>query len=297
MSAPRFIVPGTTYLLSRRCFSRQFLLRPSRKVNQIFEFCLAVAAARTGCEVHAYCMLSNHYHLVITDVHGNLPVFMHWFNEYVAKCVNRERGRWESFWAPGSYSQVSLSDEDDVMGKLVYSFTNPVSACLVRSFRQWPGARSTPEAMGKPARIVDRPTGFFRANGPVPPSQPLKLSVPPALSGHSSWLQDLEARITDRETELRSDFDRRGKYFLGRRRVLKQSSAGRPKSAEPRRGLNPRVAGRDKWRRIESLQRLKRFVFEYRAAWRLFADGDRSVAFPFGTYAMRVQLQVTCSGP
>ena len=297
MSAPRFIVPGVTYLLSRRCFGRQFLLRPSRKVNQIFEFCLAVAAARTGCEVHAYCTLSNHYHLVVTDVHGNLPVFMHWFNEYVAKCVNRERGRWESFWAPGSYSQVSLPDEEDVMGKLVYTYTNPVSACLVRSFRQWPGARSTPEAMGKPARIIDRPKGFFRTDGSVRPSQPLNLTVPPALSGRSIWLQDLEARIADREAELRAEFEQKGKHLLGRRRVLRQSPTGQPKSKEPRRGLNPRVAGRDKWKRIESLQRLKRFVFEYRAAWRRFAEGDRLVTFPFGTYAMRVQFQVMCSGP
>ena len=130
MSLPRYIVPGVTYLLTRRCFGRQFLLRPSAEVNQIFEFCLAVAAARSGCEVHAYCVLSNHYHLVVTDPDGKLPVFMHWLNEYVAKCVNSVLGRWESFWAPGSYSQVSLADEEDVMAKLVYTMTNPVSAGL-----------------------------------------------------------------------------------------------------------------------------------------------------------------------
>ena len=31
-----------------------------------------------------------------------------WLNECVAKCVNAELGRWESFWAPGSYSCVAL---------------------------------------------------------------------------------------------------------------------------------------------------------------------------------------------
>lgn len=297
MSAPRFVVPGVTYLLSRRCFSRQFLLRPSRKVNQIFEFCLAVAAARTGCEVHAYCMLSNHYHLVVTDVRGNLPVFMHWLNEYVAKCGNREMGRWESFWAPGSYSQVSLSDEEDVIDKLVYTYTNPVSACLVPKFRQWPGAHSTPEAMTEPAVIVDRPKGFFRPDGHVPSHQPLKLVLPPAFLGRPAWLRDLEARITAREAELHSKFDRKHQRFLGRRRALKQSTTARPTGREPRRGLNPRVAGRDKWKRVESLQRLRRFLLGYRSAWRHFAEGDRSVMFPFGTYAMRVQFNVMCSGP
>ena len=97
MSAPRPVIPGKTYLLSRRCFERRFFLRPSAKINQIFEFCLAIAAERTGVLVHAYCVLSNHYHLIATDPHGNLPVFMHWLNEYVAKCVNADLGRWESF--------------------------------------------------------------------------------------------------------------------------------------------------------------------------------------------------------
>ena len=297
MSAPRYVVPGITYLLSRRCFGRHFLLRPSRKVNQIFEFCLAIASARTGCEVHAYSMLSNHYHLVVTDVRGNLPVFMHWLNEYVAKCVNRELGRWESFWAPGSYSQVSLPGDEDVMDKLVYTYANPVSACLVRSFRRWPGARSTPESMAEPARIVDRPRGFFRSDGTVPPHQSLKLTVPPAIRGRSTWQSDLKARITAREIELHTEFDKKGRRFLGRRRVLHQSPSARPNSREPRRGLNPRVAGRDKWRRIGCLQRLKEFLFEYRRARRRFSEGDRSVKFPYGTYAMRVRFQVLCSGP
>ena len=76
MSVPRLIVPRVTYLVSRRCIFRRFGLRPSRKINQIFEFCLARAAEKTGCLIHAYVGMSNHYHDVITDVDGNLPEFM-----------------------------------------------------------------------------------------------------------------------------------------------------------------------------------------------------------------------------
>jgi hypothetical protein len=35
MTAPREIIPGTTYLVTRRCTQRQFLLRPSRGTNQV----------------------------------------------------------------------------------------------------------------------------------------------------------------------------------------------------------------------------------------------------------------------
>ena len=140
MSLPRQILPNTTYLISRRCMQRQFLLRPSPRINRIVRFCLAVAVERFGIHLHAYCFLSNHYHLVLTDEFATLPQFMHWLNAYIAKCVNAELGRWESFWAPGSYSAVTLVGSEDVVRGLVYVYSNPVTAGLVRRSVDWPGA-------------------------------------------------------------------------------------------------------------------------------------------------------------
>ena len=48
MTAPRQILPGTTYMVTRRCSERRFFLRPSAIVNQIFTYCLAYAAQETG---------------------------------------------------------------------------------------------------------------------------------------------------------------------------------------------------------------------------------------------------------
>jgi hypothetical protein len=48
-----------------------------------------------------------------------------------------------------------------------------------------------------------------------------------------------------------------GGRFLGAVQVLAQKPTDRPTSGEPRRGLNPRVAARDKWKRIEVLARLR----------------------------------------
>jgi REP element-mobilizing transposase RayT len=55
------VVPGTTYLITRRCIDRRFLLLPSAAVNQIFLYCLAVAAARAGVIIHAVTVMSNHW--------------------------------------------------------------------------------------------------------------------------------------------------------------------------------------------------------------------------------------------
>ncbi len=58
--------------------------------------------------------------------------------------------------------------------------------------------------------------------------------------------------------------------------------------------MSPRVACRNKWRRIEALCRLKSFVADYRDAWQRYREGQRDVLFPHGTYWLRVYAGVTC---
>ena len=71
----------------------------------------------------------------------------------------------------------------------------------------------------------------------------------------------------------------------------------RPKSVEPRRKMNPRVKTRDKWRRIETLQRNKRFYEEYREAFLRHRAGEADVLFPYGTWWLRIYGGVRCRPP
>ena len=48
MTAPRQVLPGVTYLITRRCFDRMFLLRPSPQVNGVVEYVLAAKAKEAG---------------------------------------------------------------------------------------------------------------------------------------------------------------------------------------------------------------------------------------------------------
>jgi hypothetical protein len=43
---PGQLLPGISYLITRRCTQRNFLLRPSEHTNKIFEYCLAFGADR-----------------------------------------------------------------------------------------------------------------------------------------------------------------------------------------------------------------------------------------------------------
>jgi REP element-mobilizing transposase RayT len=293
MTAPRQVLPGTTYLVTRRCAQRQFLLKPSKTTTDVFLYLLAVAARRFGIEVHAFCVLSNHFHLVVTDPHARLPAFHQFLDALVARALNASLGRWEAFWAPNSYSAVALVSPSDVVDKAAYVLANPVAAGLVRSGRLWPGLWSAPERIGAEALEARRPRHFFDAEGALPETASLQLTPPPGFASAAEFRDQLVAALSDREAQAQREA--RG-GFLGVARVLAQKATGRPAPGEPRRAMNPRVAAGDRWKRIEALGRLVGFLRSYRSAWVARRAGRADATFPPGTYLLRVLHGVPCAG-
>jgi putative transposase len=293
MTAPRQVLPGTTYLVTRRCAQRQFLLRPSETTNAVFSYLLALAAARFGIDVHAYCVLSNHFHLILTDPGARLPAFHQFLDALLARALNASLGRWEAFWAPDSYSAVALATVEDIVDKTGYVLANPVAAGLVRSAESWPGLWSAPDRIGGNPIEARRPKQFFDPKGSLPEAVRLELAVPPGFESAESFRELLAAALAAREEQAGTEHHGR---FLGVARVLAQKPSGRPAGGEPRRNLNPRIAARDKWKRVEVLGRLVEFLRSYRAAWASRSAGTDDVVFPPGTYLLRVVHGVSCAG-
>ena len=295
MTAPRRILSNATLMLTRRCLNRMFLLRPSERSNQLFSYILAVAAQKYGIALHAFCVLSNHFHLVLTDPDRNAPAFMQYLCGLVARSFNEMHGTWETFFAPGSYSAVSLTTPADVLGKVAYVLGNPAASALVPRGSEWPGLWSAPAQIGGSAIEVERPEGFFRAEGPMPRSATLGLVCPPGFESVEAFRQQLVAELTALENRAAQQVAEADGAFLGARKVLAQRPQARPASVEPRRGLNPRIACQDKWKRIEAIGRLAEFLAAYRVAWRAFRDGVHDTVFPHGTYWMRIAHGACCA--
>jgi putative transposase len=295
MTAPRQVLPGTTYLVTRRCLGRCFLLRPSRLTNETVGYLLAVAAKRHGIQVHAFCVLSNHLHLVVTDPDARLPAFGQFFDSMVARAINAALGRWETFWAPSSYSAVALLTPDDIVAKCVYVLANPVVAGLVRSARRWPGLWSSPTSMAAGLLEFRRPRHFFRENGSLPEMARLDLVVPASCGEPAAFLDRIELELEAAEARARRQAAESGRGFVGERRILRVRPTAAPERREPRRGLRPRVACRDKWKRIEALGRLAAFIDAYRSALRAWRLGRGGVVFPAGTYLVRLTHNVACA--
>jgi REP element-mobilizing transposase RayT len=292
MTAPRQILPGTVYLVTRRCVQRERLLHPSKVVNQLFGYLLAVAAKRFGIHVHAFCVLSNHFHLVLTDPEARLPAFGQYLDSLLARSINAALGRREHFWAPSSYSAVTLVDRDDVVDKTAYVLANPVAAGLVPRAREWPGLWSPPASIGGMPLSFARSERFFRPNGQMPKDAVLQLTAPPGFESAEDFRRRVERALAAREDEAAGiDGERK---FLGVERALIQATPGSRKAHEPLRGLNPRVAARDRGSRVAALMRLVEFLRSYREARSAFLAGVANVLFPAGTYLLRVAFGVAC---
>ena len=297
MTPPRRVLEGTTYLVTRRCSERRFFLKPSRTTSEIFLYVLAVAARRYDVLVHSLCVLSNHCHLIVTDSRGQLPAFMQYLDSLVARAVNASLGRYEGFWATdGSYSAVEPLDPADVVAKTAYVLANPVAAGLVRRGAEWPGLWTAPDQIGVAKLTAGKPTVFFDPNGYMPASVELELTVPPGFPSASEFRAALSSALRALEDKHQAELQSEGRRFLGAARVLGQNPFARPSVGEPRFDLKPRIAARDKWRRIEGLLRLKAFLREYRQAWVERRSGATDVRFPAGTYLLRVLHGVQCAG-
>ncbi len=291
MSPPRQILPEKIYLVTRVCAHHRFFLRPSASTNQIFLYLLAVAAKRTGIRVHAYCVMSNHFHMVITDPGTHLPAFHQYLDGLLARALNAALGRREAFWKPGSYNAVELVDSAAVLEKTAYALANPVAAGLVKHGRQWPGLWSAPETIGGPALEASRPVGFFDPDGSMPASALLKLSAPAGFASAAEFSALVAGAVSQREEEAH----RLVQGFLGVKKVLATRPTSGPTKEPPFRQLRPRVATKDEGLRRMVLRRLSEFLQQYREAWAARREGRADQVFPAGTYLLRVLHGVACA--
>ena len=279
-----------TYLITRRCIGRCFLLRPDESLTNAFLYCLALAVNRHGVAVHALCAMSNHYHLIITDTEGVLPDFMAWFNRQLAMCVKRMR-RWdEVVWEPNvAYSAVELTGPSEMLDKIAYVLLNPVSAALVHSPGRWPGALSTVEILRRGSLSAERPPVWFKTSSPERVS--LELTAPRQFSNGPTYLEALDALLANRLRRLRAEFKRKGRGYLGIARVRRTRVTDRPTKKKQRFGRNPvfSALSRAAWR--AAAKRLRAFRLAYRLAYSAWRNGETDVEFPAGTWWV-----VRCAG-
>lgn len=167
---------------------------------------------------------------------------------------------------------------------------------LVERVHHWPGVNGLSALLNGRKIVVRRPSQFFRADGKMPEVVVLDLVIPPELGDPDDVRRQLRERVAAAEQTFAEVRRRAGNRVLGRREILRQSWRDRPTSREPRRGLRPRIAVRNRWARVAALQVDREFVSDYRAA-RLDWLAGLDTPFPYGTYWLRRFANVRIAEP
>jgi putative transposase len=296
MTLPRQVLPDCDYMITRRCSERRFFLRPDEVTNNAFLYCLGLAAQRAKVEIIFSVAMSNHHHTGIHDPEGNFPIFAEHFHGLLARCQNAHRGRFEGFWSSEPTSVVRLVEPNDVLDKMVYALTNPCAADLVETAGDWPGVSTFDPALTSGWLVATRPKHFFREKHGMPDVVSIPIARPRGFEHltQTEWAALVTERVQAKEAEHRRRRAELGIRVLGRDRILAQDPFGAPKSSAPHFQMNPQLAAKSKWARIETLLRNRDFLAKYRAALLGHLAGLADVLFPFGTYWMRKFGKVAC---
>lgn len=134
---PRLEYEGAVYhVISRGNYRADVFGHETTKAA--FLKCLAEASEKSGWSVHAWCVMSNHYHLCFTTPLPNLVEGMRWLQATFSLRFNRLRNE-RGHVFQGRYKALVV--EPDATGAVChYIHLNPVRAGLVplATLAQWP---------------------------------------------------------------------------------------------------------------------------------------------------------------
>jgi putative transposase len=292
MTQPRQIVPGSTYLITRRVLRRHYLLTPDAFINNLFVFFLAVLGAKYGIVFHAFCLLSTHEHLILTDTESNLPKFLCEYHRLTALVLKVYR-KWQgAAWDSDKPSIVHLQTPEAVAQAIAYVMANPTECWAVKNAADWPGLISNPQDLWKGTWTATKPTVYLNQNSDRWPARAtLSLQMPAMLKrGFANPLSVIKTEYQARLNEAHEKARTEGKHFMGPERIKKVSPYQRATSWEDLHELNPTFAvgrGQDEARKL-AIKAIKAFRGAYRAALELWRAGNRLVQFPAGTWWMKM---------
>ncbi len=123
--------PGAFYHVVNRGNNQENIYRNDRDREKFLEY-LERAAERYSIIIHTYCLMSNHYHLLVETPEANLSLTMQWINVSYAAYFNRKRDR-RGHLFQGRFKAI-LIDADEYLKHLSrYIHLNPVRAKMVSS--------------------------------------------------------------------------------------------------------------------------------------------------------------------
>lgn len=222
---PRFSAPGQPQHVIQRGNNRSEIFGMETDYRFYLEK-LKAAAAKHRCEIHAYVLMTNHVHILMTprseDGIGKVMQMLgRYYVQYYNYCYQRTGTLWE-----GRYKATLIDTQRYLLTCMRYIELNPVRAGMVSHPSEYPWSSYRRNAVGKADDLVTTHHEYRRL-GKV------------AEERQSAYRELFRARIADKTlTEIREATNKA--WVLGDDRFKRKIEA------QLKRRVSPRARGGDR---------------------------------------------------
>jgi len=163
---PRYFIPGLPqHVIQRGVDRRAVFFQPDDYA--LYRRCLLAAARRYDCRIHAYVLMTNHTHLLITPGPARaLPLLMQAMGRTYVQALNKQYARTGTLWE-GRYKASLVQDENYLLTCQRYIELNPVRAGMVPAPGAYPWSSYQYNAAGQSDPLMT-PHAVYHALAPDP---------------------------------------------------------------------------------------------------------------------------------
>ncbi len=134
---PRLTLPGFAHHVIQRGNNRQAIFASPADYQTLLDL-LAENARKFGVSIHAYVLMSNHFHLLATpQTPDGLPQMMQALGRRYVRYFNDSQQRSGTLWE-GRYKSALIQSERYLLACMAYIDLNPVRAGLVATPGDYP---------------------------------------------------------------------------------------------------------------------------------------------------------------
>jgi REP element-mobilizing transposase RayT len=132
----RIEYPGAFYHITSRGNERRVVFKSERDRGKFLSY-LGSATERYAAIVHVYCLMDNHYHLLLETPAGNLSQIMHHINGAYTTYYNTKRER-SGHLFQGRYKAILIEADEYAKELSRYIHLNPVRAGMCAHPEEYP---------------------------------------------------------------------------------------------------------------------------------------------------------------
>ncbi len=131
----RLEYPGALYHITSRGNERKKIFLDDEE-RKLFQQLLTTVVEKHQWVCHAYCLMDNHYHLLVEVKQPDVSEGMGWLNGVYTQKINRRRKRVGHLFQ-GRFKSVLVQKESHLLEVARYIVLNPVRARIVKSPSDW----------------------------------------------------------------------------------------------------------------------------------------------------------------